>query len=1023
MPPRPHHRRRSPLGLERLEDRAVPAIHTWTGNGTSTNWSDAANWSGGVPGSLESGGTIVAFNTVASSNDNINNLVIDKLRFDTGAQVTLTLGVDLGISGRAFTSNVVDLTGNNTIAPLGGGTTKLVGQDGVVTFDLEAAGAPPLTVAASISGSVDVRKIGVESLDLTAPGLYTGTTRIDQGVFILDTNTPFGGLTGPVVVGDGIGPALSAGLSVGIQANQLPPLATVTVNPDGELGVSTAGDGLGTLILHGGFVSIATSLDIEPGGTVTADGVGSAVNGPGSLRLESGGRGVTFDVADGTGTVDLQVSAPIAQSGGAADLTKTGAGTLQLSATAAATYTGVTTIADGVVLLSTTTTDAGLSNRVVIGDDAGAARSAVLRLPNTTELPDNATVTVKGDGLLDVLATAAEDVRLLILGGTSGGGAVAVAAGGLLTLAPGAGINALATPTPNTISGPGSLKLHPGPGTFAEIFVDDGAAADDLVIGAVIDEATDLGIHKTGKGRLVLTADNTYAAVTTLTDGALEVDGNQPASPVVLTGGTLGGSGTVGPVSGTGGTVAPGLLTATAPVTLHTGSSSLKGITFAPLLSFTPGGPADQLAVTGTVALDGATLTPTLAGAATGAGRFVIIANDGTDPVTGTFTGLPEGSPVTVGGRQFTISYAGGDGNDVVLSTGATGSAGVVAASGSADGAAHLFTLTGGKFQPTGTAIAPFPGFGGEVRVARGDFNGDGVQDTVLVTGPGTKTLMAVVSGKDGSVLVPPTDPFGDANFTSGGFVTAGDIDHDGRAEWVVTPELKGGPRVVIFHLLANGSFDLTSPGQPSLVANFFGIGDPGFRDGDRAALGDVNGDGILDVFSIAAFNGGPRTALYDGKDVLTARSAGRDPVKLAGDFFADTSGQDEGRGGRSIAAGDVNGDGKADLIVTGDNLLGTGNRITVFSGADLAAGKFPGGGATPLADFAVGALSGAALVSLAAVDVDGDPRADLAVGSGAGQPSLVTVYPGKTLSGTAEPASTAFDPFGAVTLDGVFVG
>src|SRR5207237_10753264 len=128
--------------------------------------------------------------------------------------------------------------------------------------------------------------------------------------------------------------------------------------------------------------------------------------------------------------------------------------------------------------------------------------------------------------------------------------------------------------------------------------------------------------------------------------------------------------------------------------------------------------------------------------------------------------------------------------------------------------------------------------------------------------------------------------------------------------EWVRTPAVRGGPRVVIFHLLANGTFDITSPGQPSLVANFFGIGDQSFRDGDRAALGDVNGDGTLDVFSIAAFNGGPRTALYDGKDVLVARAAGRDPLKLTGDFFAAASGQDEGRGGRRMAVGDVDGGG-----------------------------------------------------------------------------------------------------------------
>jgi hypothetical protein len=120
---------------------------------------------------------------------------------------------------------------------------------------------------------------------------------------------------------------------------------------------------------------------------------------------------------------------------------------------------------------------------------------------------------------------------------------------------------------------------------------------------------------------------------------------------------------------------------------------------------------------------------------------------------------------------------------------------------------------------------------------------------------------------------------------------------------------------------------------------------------------------------------------------------------------------------------GDVNGDGKADLIATGDNLLGTGNQVVIFSGADLIAGKFPGFGATPLANFTVGGQDPSALVSVATVNADGDGHADLAVGSGAGQASLVKVYLGKNLAGSAEPASTQFDPFGAVTTNGVFVG
>jgi hypothetical protein len=153
------------------------------------------------------------------------------------------------------------------------------------------------------------------------------------------------------------------------------------------------------------------------------------------------------------------------------------------------------------------------------------------------------------------------------------------------------------------------------------------------------------------------------------------------------------------------------------------------------------------------------------------------------------------------------------------------------------------------------------------------------------------------------------------------------------------------------------------------------------------------------------------------------ARAAGRDPVKLVGDFFAAPSGADEGRGGRSIAAGDVNGDGFADFIVTGDNLLGTGNQVTVYSGADLMSGKLPGAGATPLANFAVGGQPGTSTVSVATVNLDGDGRADLAVGSGQSQESLVKVYLGKDISGTIEPANTTLDPFSTPTTNGVFVG
>ena len=74
----------------------------------------------------------------------------------------------------------------------------------------------------------------------------------------------------------------------------------------------------------------------------------------------------------------------------------------------------------------------------------------------------------------------------------------------------------------------------------------------------------------------------------------------------------------------------------------------------------------------GTVVLSGA-LNPSLLNAflpAKGT-SFTLINNDGSDSVTGSFTGLPQGAEFNVGPRFFTISYVGGTGNDVVISAAA----------------------------------------------------------------------------------------------------------------------------------------------------------------------------------------------------------------------------------------------------------------------------------------------------------------------------------------------------------------
>lgn len=191
----------------------------------------------------------------------------------------------------------------------------------------------------------------------------------------------------------------------------------------------------------------------------------------------------------------------------------------------------------------------------------------------------------------------------------------------------------------------GMLDLN-GPRTFN---IADGTAAWDLIVNLPLASAGAGPLFKTGAGTLVLNGVSTFTGTTTVDQG------------------TLGGVGTLaGPVSvHAGATLAPGMSVgrlSTGSVTLATGS------TLAAQLDGTAAGLTyDQLNVKGTVDLGGATLSVTRNFAPANGAQFVIINNDGTDRVVGTFNGLKNKATLTIGGMSFQILYNGGDGNDVVL--------------------------------------------------------------------------------------------------------------------------------------------------------------------------------------------------------------------------------------------------------------------------------------------------------------------------------------------------------------------
>ena len=282
----------------------------------------------------------------------------------------------------------------------------------------------------------------------------------------------------------------------------------------------------------------------------------------------------------------------------------------------------------------------------------------------------------------------------------------------------------------------------------------------------------------------------------------------------------------------------------------------------------------------------------------------------------------------------------------------------------------------------------------GGVRVASGDFNGDGIPDIVIGTGPGVATQVRIIDPTTQKELF-RVQPF-EAAFTGGVYVAVGDVTGDGKPDLIITPDEGGGPRVRVF----NGE-------RFGVVDDFFGIDDTNFRGGARAAVGDVNGDGVGDVIVAAGFGGGPRIAVYSGKSIGTSNR-----VKLFNDFFAF---EQTLRNGTYVAAADVNGDGKADLVVGGGP--GGGPRVLVLSGTDLVNSNSQ----VAIANFFAGNDTNRGGVRVAARNLDGDGKAEVIAGDGPGGEGKVRIYSGSSLSaGTPIAGTTITD---ASVIGGVFVG